>query len=306
MPSPQRASKRHMAEHMSPEVLLPSSQLSPGSRMPSPQRGTRVSGCPASTGGGGPLSTGAPPSRPGGTSVVTGRSLVTAPWRSPRAPRWRTARARSPGARDTTGARLRQDPRASPSASRGSSRSGNLPSCRTIAALTFTNKAAEEMQRAAARRRGPGRQGRVDLHLPRARRRDRAARDAPRRALRRVRRRRHARAHQGAPAGAAKGDDKRLDSGAILARISHAKNAMCTPEELAPRASATSTTRSRRGCTPATRPRSSACGARLRRPHPLAPAEAHRGRLGPRGLARASATCWSTSFRTPTARSCCW
>jgi len=114
---------------------------------------------------------------------------------------------------------------------------GNLP--RTIAAVTFTNKAAEEMQERLFGVVGPAAKD-VWISTFHALGGEIVRREMPRGSPFVV--------YDGADsAGLIKEilrerpneiDGKRLDTGAILARISHAKNAMCTPEELVPEAEA--------------------------------------------------------------------
>ncbi|TAK18320.1 MAG: hypothetical protein EPO40_37730 [Myxococcaceae bacterium] len=108
---------------------------------------------------------------------------------------------------------------------------GNLP--RTIAALTFTNKAAEEMQERLLGVVGPSAKD-VWISTFHALGGEIVRREMPRGSAFVV--------YDAADTGGlikeilrerpTEVDGKRLDSGAILARISHAKNAMCAPEEL--------------------------------------------------------------------------
>lgn len=108
---------------------------------------------------------------------------------------------------------------------------GNLP--RSITALTFTNKAAEEMQERLHGAVGP-RASEVWISTFHALGGEIVRREMPRGNAFVV--------YDAADTGGlikeilrerpTEVDGKRLDTGAILARISHAKNAMCRPEEL--------------------------------------------------------------------------
>ena len=115
--------------------------------------------------------------------------------------------------------------------------SGHLP--RSIVAVTFTNKAAEEMQERLRALAGDAAKS-VWISTFHALGGEIVRREMPRGSPFVV--------YDAADSGglvkeilrerATEGDAKRLDVGAVLARISHAKNAMCTPEELVPSAEA--------------------------------------------------------------------